>query len=105
MPQRAMSEVSEGDRALTAPPGHQDPPAQRQSGIRQSDIRQSEPAGHARAAPVAAEAPTNHSADAPALDEERVTLAALSPDRWPLVFDALTFAGILHNIALNLELR
>ena len=33
-----------------------------------------------------------------------MTLTALSPDRWPLVFDALTFAGILHNIALNLEL-
>ena len=90
---------AEGDRALTALPGHQDPPVQRQS-----DTRRSEPAGHTKAAPLGAEAPINDSADAPALDEERVTLTALSPDRWPLVFDALTFAGILHNIALNLEL-
>ena len=90
---------AEGDQALTALPGHQDAPVQRQS-----DTRQSEPAGHTKAAPLGAEAPINDSADAPALDEERVTLTALSPDRWPLVFDALTFAGILHNIALNLEL-
>ena len=61
-------------------------------------------AGNAKAAPVVAEAPINDSADVRAVDEERVTLTALSPDRWPLVFDALTFAGILHNIALNLEL-
>ena len=61
-------------------------------------------AGNAKAAPVVAEAPISDSADVRAVDEERVTLIALSPDRWPLVFDALTFAGILHNIALNLEL-
>jgi DNA polymerase-3 subunit gamma/tau len=60
--------------------------------------------GNTKAAPVAAEAPVHDSADAPVLDEERLTLTALSPDRWPLMFDALTFAGILHNIALNLEL-
>lgn len=90
---------AEGDRALTALPGYQDPPVQRQS-----DTRQSEPAGNIKAAPLGAAAPINDSADAPVLDEERVTLAALSPDRWPQVFDALTFAGILHNIALNLEL-
>lgn len=90
---------AEGDRTLTALPGHQDPPVQGQS-----DTRQSEPAGHTEAALVVAEAPINHSADAPVLGEEHVTLTSLSPDRWPLVFDALTFAGILHNIALNLEL-
>ena len=66
--------------------------------------REPSAAGNAKAAPVVAEAPINDSADVRAVDEERVTLTALSPDRWPLVFDALTFAGILHNIALNLEL-
>jgi hypothetical protein len=29
---------------------------------------------------------------------------ALSPDTWPEVFETLRFTGILHNIALNLEL-
>ena len=75
-------------------PGHQDVPA----------LQQSEPMGNTKTAPVGAEAPINDSADARALDEQRVTLTALSPDRWPLAFDSLTFAGILHNIALNLEL-
>ena len=83
------------DQAVTAVlSGHQDPPA----------LQRSEPMGNTKAAPVAAEAPIVDSADAPVLDEARVTLTSLSPDRWPLVFDALTFAGILHNIALNLEL-
>ena len=87
--------VREDDQAVTAVlSGHQDPPA----------LQRSEPMGNTKAAPVAAEAPTVDSADAPVLDEARVTLTSLSPDRWPLVFDALTFAGILHNIALNLEL-
>jgi len=90
---------AEGDRALTGLPGHQDPSVQGQS-----DISQSEPAGNTKAAPVTAEAPTTDSLDAPVFEEERVTLTALTPDRWPLVFDALTFGGILHNIALNLEL-
>jgi DNA polymerase-3 subunit gamma/tau len=75
------------DQAVTAVlSGHQDPPA----------LQRSEPMGNTKAPPVVAEAPV--------LDEARVTLTSLSPDRWPLVFDALTFAGILHNIALNLEL-
>ena len=87
--------VREDDQAVTAVlSGHQDPPA----------LQRSEPMGNTKAAPVAAEAPIIDSADAPVLDEARVTLTSLSPDRWPLVFDALTFAGILHNIALNLEL-
>jgi DNA polymerase-3 subunit gamma/tau len=87
--------VREDDQAVTAVlSGHQDPPA----------LQRSEPMGNTKAAPVAAEAPIVDSADAPVLDEARVTLTSLSPDRWPLVFDALTFAGILHNIALNLEL-
>jgi DNA polymerase-3 subunit gamma/tau len=87
--------VREDDQAVTAVlSGHQDPPA----------LQRSEPMGNTKAAPVAAEAPIIDSADAPVLDEARVTLTSLSPDQWPLVFDALTFAGILHNIALNLEL-
>ena len=87
--------VREDDQAVTAVlSGHQDPPA----------LQRSEPMGNTKAAPVAAQAPIIDSADAPVLDEARVTLTSLSPDRWPLVFDALTFAGILHNIALNLEL-
>ena len=87
--------VREDDQAVTTVlSGHQDPPA----------LQRSEPMGNTKAAPVAAEAPIIDSADAPVLDEARVTLTSLSPDRWPLVFDALTFAGILHNIALNLEL-
>jgi DNA polymerase-3 subunit gamma/tau len=87
--------VRANDQAVTdVLPGHQDPPARPQS----------EPVGNTKTAPVGAESPINGSADAPALDQERVTLTILTPDRWPLVFDALTFSGILHNIALNLEL-
>ena len=85
----------EADQAVTdALPDHQHRPVTQQAAS----------AGNTKAAPLGAGAPINDSADSPALDEERVTLTALSPDRWPLVFDALTFAGILHNIALNLEL-
>jgi len=31
-------------------------------------------------------------------------LSSLTPESWPVVFDRLSFGGILHNIALNLEL-
>jgi DNA polymerase-3 subunit gamma/tau len=87
--------VREDHQAVTdVLPDHQDPPAPQQS----------EPAGNGKAAPVRTETSINDSAGVPTLDEARVALTALSPDRWPLVFDALTFAGILHNIALNLEL-
>jgi DNA polymerase-3 subunit gamma/tau len=34
----------------------------------------------------------------------RVSLADLNMDSWPELFDAFQFGGILHNIALNLEL-
>ena len=66
--------------------------------------QQSEPEGEVKVALVITGASISDLEDARALDEDRVTLLALSPDRWPLVFDALTFSGILHNIALNLEL-
>jgi DNA polymerase-3 subunit gamma/tau len=33
-----------------------------------------------------------------------ITLSALSSEGWPLLFERLRFGGILHNIALNLEL-
>ncbi len=33
-----------------------------------------------------------------------ITLSALSSEGWPLLFEQLRFGGILHNIALNLEL-
>ena len=35
----------------------------------------------------------------------RVSLADLNMESWPELFDAFQFGGILHNIALNLELR
>ena len=86
---------AEDDQALTdALPGSQDRPVTQQLAS----------AGNGKAAPVSAEAPNNALVDVGERYEERVTLAALSPDRWPQVFDALTFSGILHNIALNLEL-
>ena len=34
----------------------------------------------------------------------QVSLAELTTDSWPELFDAFQFSGILHNIALNLEL-
>ena len=87
--------VRECDQAVPdVLPGHQDSPA----------LQQSEPAGNGKAAPVRTETSINDPAGVPTLNEARVTLTALSPDRWPIVFDALTFSGILHNIALNLEL-
>jgi hypothetical protein len=33
------------------------------------------------------------------------TLSDLTPERWPALFERLRFSGILHNIALNLELN
>ena len=35
----------------------------------------------------------------------RVSLADLNMESWPELFEAFQFGGILHNIALNLELR
>ena len=42
--------------------------------------------------------------DVEAAPGSAITLSALSSEGWPTLFERLRFGGILHNIALNLEL-
>ncbi len=69
------------------------------------NCRVNDPAALSQPSVSGATAPMTQEVESKETSPWRVSLAELTTDTWPELFESFQFSGILHNIALNLELN